>query len=532
MMSIADNATLTVPERLGEAGLISGRRRDRLAPGPDRQPGDQDPRSRICRSRPVRRQPAEGRHGPGAGRRPPAAGADHPDRRAWTCAPRSSCSARSRRPRDTGTGVLIASDELDDLRMCDRVLVMFQGRVVAEIAARLARPRRRGRDGRSGPRCLRPPSRTRHGRAPPSRAGNGRAVGGRIRWPGCATSRSIPAIIVIAIVGQIVNPVFLQTRQPDQRPADDVRDRAAGAGPDDGPGRRKMDLSLESTFGLAPGVAAWLTVADRRRPRARAAVRRLGDPGHPGRRRAHRRGQRPADRPLRAQRLHRHPRHADRAARRAHRHLRRPDLLPPAAVDALPRHRPVVRRARLDLALPAAVRRRHRACSAAPASAAPSTPSAATSTRPRRPASAPTGCCGPSWSAPACSPRSAGLLLSGRLASVAAAQGNGDIFTVFAAAVIGGISLNGGKGTMFGAFTGILLLYMIQNVLTLAGVPAQWIGALNGADHPHRAHRLPHHRRQSPGITRPKYPFSVPRRGTPQCHTPYRLERSCPTRIT
>ncbi|MFJ9250989.1 ABC transporter permease [Streptomyces sp. NPDC101776] len=74
----------------------------------------------------------------------------------------------------------------------------------------------------------------------------------------------------------------------------------------------------------------------------------------------------------------------------------------------------------------------------------------------------------------------AGLLLSGRLASVASAQGNGYIFTVFAAAVIGGISLNGGKGTMFGAFTGILLLFMIQNVLTLAGVPAQWIGALNG----------------------------------------------------
>ncbi|MGC5013589.1 ABC transporter permease [Streptosporangium sp. DT93] len=74
-----------------------------------------------------------------------------------------------------------------------------------------------------------------------------------------------------------------------------------------------------------------------------------------------------------------------------------------------------------------------------------------------------------------------GLLLSGRLASVAASQGDGAIFTVFAAAVIGGVSLNGGKGTMFGAFTGILLLYMIQNVLTLAGVPAQWIQALNGA---------------------------------------------------
>ncbi|KAB8191777.1 ABC transporter permease [Nonomuraea phyllanthi] len=73
-----------------------------------------------------------------------------------------------------------------------------------------------------------------------------------------------------------------------------------------------------------------------------------------------------------------------------------------------------------------------------------------------------------------------GLMMSGHLASVAAAQGDGAIFTVFAAAVIGGVGLNGGKGTVFGAFTGILLLYMIQNVLTLAGVPAQWIQALNG----------------------------------------------------
>jgi simple sugar transport system permease protein len=52
---------------------------------------------------------------------------------------------------------------------------------------------------------------------------------------------------------------------------------------------------------------------------------------------------------------------------------------------------------------------------------------------------------------------------------------------VFAAAVIGGISLSGGKGSVFGAFSGVLLLFMIENVLTLAGVPAQWISALNGA---------------------------------------------------
>ena len=39
------------------------------------------------------------------------------------------------RVRDGGTGVLVASDELDDLRTCDRVLVLFQGRQVAEFGS-------------------------------------------------------------------------------------------------------------------------------------------------------------------------------------------------------------------------------------------------------------------------------------------------------------------------------------------------------------------------------------------------------------
>lgn len=73
-----------------------------------------------------------------------------------------------------------------------------------------------------------------------------------------------------------------------------------------------------------------------------------------------------------------------------------------------------------------------------------------------------------------------GLMLSGHLASVAANQGSGSIFTVFAAAVIGGVSLNGGRGSLVGAFTGILLLYLVQNVLTFAGVSGEWFGFLNG----------------------------------------------------
>jgi simple sugar transport system permease protein len=74
----------------------------------------------------------------------------------------------------------------------------------------------------------------------------------------------------------------------------------------------------------------------------------------------------------------------------------------------------------------------------------------------------------------------AGLMLTGRIASVVTSQGQNMIFYVFAAAVIGGISLNGGKGRLLGALTGVLLLGILQNVLTLAEIPAFWIDAVYG----------------------------------------------------
>jgi simple sugar transport system permease protein len=75
----------------------------------------------------------------------------------------------------------------------------------------------------------------------------------------------------------------------------------------------------------------------------------------------------------------------------------------------------------------------------------------------------------------------AGLMLTGRIASVVSSQGQNMIFYVFAAAVIGGISLNGGRGRLLGALTGVLLLGFLQNVLTLAQVAAFWIDAAYGA---------------------------------------------------
>lgn len=73
-----------------------------------------------------------------------------------------------------------------------------------------------------------------------------------------------------------------------------------------------------------------------------------------------------------------------------------------------------------------------------------------------------------------------GLVLTGYVGAISANQGDGMIFTVFAAAVIGGISLDGGKGTMTGALTGVLLLGVVQNLLTLAQVKPFWIQAIYG----------------------------------------------------
>lgn len=75
----------------------------------------------------------------------------------------------------------------------------------------------------------------------------------------------------------------------------------------------------------------------------------------------------------------------------------------------------------------------------------------------------------------------AGFMLTGRIASVTANQGDNLIFTVFAAAVIGGINLNGGRGNLLGAGLGVLLLGVIQNILTLSNVSSFWVNAANGA---------------------------------------------------
>ncbi|TVZ96279.1 sugar ABC transporter ATP-binding protein [Streptomyces sp. BK340] len=133
-MSIGDNATLSVLGRLGRHGFVGTRHRravatdliERLdihAEGPDQPVSDlsggnaqkvvmaralaSDPRLLVLIN--------------------PTAGVDVKSK--------ESLLARMDSAREDGTAVLVVSDELDDLRRCDRVLVLFHGRIVAEHPA-------------------------------------------------------------------------------------------------------------------------------------------------------------------------------------------------------------------------------------------------------------------------------------------------------------------------------------------------------------------------------------------------------------
>jgi simple sugar transport system ATP-binding protein len=132
-LSIAENVTMTVPQRVGRHGLISRARRDALArdtiaaltikasgpqtPVADLSGGNQQ---KVVMGRALANDP----------------------RLLVLITPTAGVDVRSKQTllgvvedvRRRGTAVLVVSDELDDLRICDRVLVMFQGRVVAEMA--------------------------------------------------------------------------------------------------------------------------------------------------------------------------------------------------------------------------------------------------------------------------------------------------------------------------------------------------------------------------------------------------------------
>jgi len=74
----------------------------------------------------------------------------------------------------------------------------------------------------------------------------------------------------------------------------------------------------------------------------------------------------------------------------------------------------------------------------------------------------------------------AGVVYAGYIGTVTPTLANGQLFPAFAAAVVGGISLFGGRGRILGALAGVLLLSTIQSGLVLVNVPSSWVATING----------------------------------------------------
>ena len=133
-LSIAENLTMTVPHQLGRFGTIQPTVRNTLARKliqdlDIKTPGPELPVSALSGGN--QQKVVMGRA---------LAGDPH---LLVLIQPTAGVDVRSKetlldvvdRVREGGAAVLVASDELDDLRTCDRVLVLFQGRVVGEFTA-------------------------------------------------------------------------------------------------------------------------------------------------------------------------------------------------------------------------------------------------------------------------------------------------------------------------------------------------------------------------------------------------------------
>lgn len=74
----------------------------------------------------------------------------------------------------------------------------------------------------------------------------------------------------------------------------------------------------------------------------------------------------------------------------------------------------------------------------------------------------------------------AGLVLVSRLGSVVAQAGDEYTLRSLAAAVVGGVTFEGGRGTVVGAFLGVILLGIIANAMNILRVSSYWQTAVLG----------------------------------------------------
>ena len=74
----------------------------------------------------------------------------------------------------------------------------------------------------------------------------------------------------------------------------------------------------------------------------------------------------------------------------------------------------------------------------------------------------------------------AAVVLSSRISSALPTMGGDFTLHSIGAVVIGGVPLTGGRGSVWGTFTGVLLLGIIANGLNLLHVDASWQYVVTG----------------------------------------------------
>jgi ribose transport system permease protein len=75
----------------------------------------------------------------------------------------------------------------------------------------------------------------------------------------------------------------------------------------------------------------------------------------------------------------------------------------------------------------------------------------------------------------------AGIVYAARIATATATIGVGAELQAIAAVILGGASLAGGKGTIWGAMMGVFFMALVKNVLIISRVSSEWQGIVLGA---------------------------------------------------
>ena len=74
----------------------------------------------------------------------------------------------------------------------------------------------------------------------------------------------------------------------------------------------------------------------------------------------------------------------------------------------------------------------------------------------------------------------AAIILAGRLGGGLPAAGDGAEMDVITAVVLGGTSMSGGRGRLWGVILGVLIIGLLINGLTMIGVSTYWQKVIKG----------------------------------------------------